>query len=534
MAIQIKHQFVSLKGDGSDLTQVQPSNWNDTHEINQASGTVLGRATVGAGPTEEIPWTAFGRAFINAADQSAAQGILGPVTTLANQSVSYKALQLASGPGKLIGSNGNPALTITGAANNGAGLIRLTVASTSTFTTGQRKVVAGVVGTTEANDSWLITVVDATHIDLQGSVFTNAYVSGGTIGGGYEEISLGAGLSMVGPSLTASQDIQGGRLTLTTAVPVLGAQVLNATSVFWTPDQNNQITLYNGVSWVGISSPEVSIKTTDVQNGATHSGTRVIDQLTDTSKLMVGMEITGTGVGVGSVIQSIDSPTQITGSVNSTITDYPIAITFKVPADKAVDIFGKLVGGALVLRGVFRSALLTPNAMDKQDGVDVLASDHTLRWLGSVVTSATAGQIDWVLKGFRRFRVWNRNNKRTRHNNEVFVTAGTWGAAIGCVSLEVEVAGGGAGSTGNATAASFGALAAANGGTTASHGIGTVGDYLFSGTGGYATSGNGTGGRAITLVDGKAQPATAAVAVGSAGGGGGQPGWVYAREVVEF
>jgi len=49
MAVQIKHAFVSLKGDGSDLTQVQPSNWNANHVLTQATGKVLGRVTAGAG-----------------------------------------------------------------------------------------------------------------------------------------------------------------------------------------------------------------------------------------------------------------------------------------------------------------------------------------------------------------------------------------------------------------------------------------------------------------------------------------------------
>jgi hypothetical protein len=76
------------------------------------------------------------------------------------------------------------ALTITGAASNGGpNLIRLTVASTATLTTGQIKAISGVVGTTEANGNWTITVIDSTHFDLQGSAFANAYVSGGVVGG---------------------------------------------------------------------------------------------------------------------------------------------------------------------------------------------------------------------------------------------------------------------------------------------------------------------------------------------------------------
>lgn len=76
----------------------------------------------------------------------------------------------------------NPAaLTVTNAANNGSGLIRLTVSSTTTLTTGQEVGVSSVGGTTEANDTWIITVIDGSNIDLQGSVFSNAYTSGGTV-----------------------------------------------------------------------------------------------------------------------------------------------------------------------------------------------------------------------------------------------------------------------------------------------------------------------------------------------------------------
>lgn len=82
------------------------------------------------------------------------------------------------------------AVAVSGAANNGSGLIRLTVASTSGWTTGDSKTVSGVVGTTEANGTWTITVVDATHIDLQGSAFANAYVSGGVVGGSVDALTF--------------------------------------------------------------------------------------------------------------------------------------------------------------------------------------------------------------------------------------------------------------------------------------------------------------------------------------------------------
>jgi len=78
-------------------------------------------------------------------------------------------------------------LNITGAANNGSGAIRLTLDAlfNSDFTiVGQPFItVWGVLGTTEANGAWAFTVIDPTHIDLVGSTFSNAYVSGGHTGG---------------------------------------------------------------------------------------------------------------------------------------------------------------------------------------------------------------------------------------------------------------------------------------------------------------------------------------------------------------
>lgn len=84
------------------------------------------------------------------------------------------------------------ALTVTGAANNGAGKIRLTLNAISNAffaIAGQNFIVVqGVVGTTEANGTWVPTIIDATHIDLVGSTFTNAYVSGGAIGGSLDAL----------------------------------------------------------------------------------------------------------------------------------------------------------------------------------------------------------------------------------------------------------------------------------------------------------------------------------------------------------
>ena len=69
--------------------------------------------------------------------------------------------------------------TITGAANNGSGLIRITT-DAHYYETGDVVTISGVGGTTEANGTWTITKVAATTFDLQGSTFANNWTSGGT------------------------------------------------------------------------------------------------------------------------------------------------------------------------------------------------------------------------------------------------------------------------------------------------------------------------------------------------------------------
>jgi hypothetical protein len=83
------------------------------------------------------------------------------------------------------------------------------------------------------------------------------------------------------------------------------------------------------VLWTGFCATPV------VQTGTTISpNNKTITGLTDTSKLRIGMAITGTGVGAASVIASIDSATQITGTVNSTANG-TVSVTFTTLATEA-------------------------------------------------------------------------------------------------------------------------------------------------------------------------------------------------------
>lgn len=82
--------------------------------------------------------------------------------------------------------------------------------------------------------------------------------------------------------------------------------------------------------------------------GDTHDGTAVIDNLASTAALRVGLPVTGVGIGVSAKVLTVDSATQVTLDVVSTIDDTSVSITFDaqfvVPAG-VTSIFVDLIGG---------------------------------------------------------------------------------------------------------------------------------------------------------------------------------------------
>jgi len=55
------------------------------------------------------------------------------------------------------------------------------MATTNGMITGQQVIVKDVGGVTAANGNWMITVINSTKIDLQGSAFSGSYTSGGYV-----------------------------------------------------------------------------------------------------------------------------------------------------------------------------------------------------------------------------------------------------------------------------------------------------------------------------------------------------------------
>ncbi len=99
------------------------------------------------------------------------------------------------------------------------------------------------------------------------------------------------------------------------ATEVLTFRAVDIGLVETTPNTiTNQVTTVLGV--VSVNNPTTSITTTC----HTHSGTAVLDNIPDTTGMIVGMDVTGPGILAGTVILSIDSGVQITVSQNSTAT----------------------------------------------------------------------------------------------------------------------------------------------------------------------------------------------------------------------
>lgn len=115
-------------------------------------------------------------------------GIVAPVgQTRVTEDNSVRSTQMTgeppNGTNTLPGTDPNAVTyrTVTNAVDNGSDLIRLTLATTNGMITGQTVTVQDVGGVTAASGNWTITVIDATQIDLQSSVFSGTYTSGGYV-----------------------------------------------------------------------------------------------------------------------------------------------------------------------------------------------------------------------------------------------------------------------------------------------------------------------------------------------------------------
>lgn len=133
----------------------------------------------------------------------------------AQQRIAGADFNFVVGVGQAVGSVTTAVIGAVAASDGG---IKLAVQSTSRMQTNDVVSVNGVTGTTEANGNWPVTVIDATHLELQGSVFANAYVSGGTV------VDLTSPPNAVNPSVAIYMSKDGGVSWGNPLIRSLGAQ----------------------------------------------------------------------------------------------------------------------------------------------------------------------------------------------------------------------------------------------------------------------------------------------------------------------
>jgi hypothetical protein len=228
---------------------------------------------------------------------------------------------------------------------------------------------------------------------------------------------------------TVDRSINQFRLTLESGVPVSTTDQTAKTTVYACPaagsaTEEAQISLLgtDDTTWATHSTAQMSIGTTTTRNGTTTNGSAVITGLAKTVDLVVGQEVTGTGIGGGAVIASIDSDSQVTLSANSTA-DGTVSVTFKCPAGAIYDtLIANIAGTPTLAHGpAWTSALVRSTDLTSKDGVRCLSGSYKGlaegRWrsIGAVKITATPGETEDSYRGGttvspKRF-IWSRDNQ---------------------------------------------------------------------------------------------------------------------------
>ena len=136
-----------------------------------------------------------------------------------------------------------PTAAITGAAGSGAGLIRVTTGTAHGLATGNTAVIYNIGGLVAANGRWTVTVVDATHFDLQGSASAPSVTATATAGSATLQLTsianLVPGQGVAGTGVPAGATITAvatplNQVTLSAAVTASGSVTLAVTNPAYT------------------------------------------------------------------------------------------------------------------------------------------------------------------------------------------------------------------------------------------------------------------------------------------------------------
>lgn len=239
-----------------------------------------------------------------------------------------------------------------------------------------------------------------------------------------------AAASAASASSKTVNNINEHRLTLESGVPISSTDQTAKTILYFTPYVGNIISLYSGTAWEDKTFTEIHIDLTETQSCTTVNGDATLT-VADTSQLIVGMEVSGTGIAGGATIASITDATHLEMSANATA-DATNNIVFKIPASKVVDVFAYNAAGSakLVFGPLWTNATTRATALTTKDGVPVLTGSYSisgtvytegkLKWIGTVGTTATAGQTEDSETGRYVWNKYNKVNKKLKSYNSDF------------------------------------------------------------------------------------------------------------------
>lgn len=205
----------------------------------------------GTGTASLATFSAFARTLVDDADQATMQATLGltPGTNVQAYDADLSAVAGLSSSGVIArtGAGTAAARTITGTSNqitvtNGDG-----VSGNPTLSIPSNAALPGSPTTTTQSAS-----------DNSTKIATTAYVDNQVSAG----VSGVSSLNGQTGALTLFSPPQG-RLTLTSATPVVASSVAAATTVYYTPALGNQISIYDGTNFVPTTFSEISQATTD-------------------------------------------------------------------------------------------------------------------------------------------------------------------------------------------------------------------------------------------------------------------------------
>ena len=229
-----------------------------------------------------------------------------------------------------------------------------------------------------------------------------------------------------------SNSIADGRLTLTSGSPVTTADVTAATTLYYTPYTGNSISLFDGTStWTVRTFSELSLSlsgytaNTNYDIYAFWNGSAVALESqtwgTDTEYNITGVSLAASAVVTYTVTDSANKfavgdvvcVQGITGNVGDVVHGAWVVTAVGGTGNNRTVTLGYLdsSGKTYTSGGTIRKLDNTRTAPVYQNGVLVKSGATTRRYLGTIMTTGTAGQTE---DSIARRLVWNYANRRER------------------------------------------------------------------------------------------------------------------------